>query len=343
MNKFLEDNNLIKIHNNINDFIRNNKKLEFQCFNTRNKCYRIGVDAMLYAHKFRYSYDDIIFGFTNQIINFLSNRILPIYILDGLAPSEKSDVIRVRNEKKSRLEKRIEELESELNNEEDEEKKKAIKKKILHLKKSNIKITKEDLDNIADIAALFGVPCVRAKGEADVLIGQLYLNNSINACLSEDMDILIFGCRKMIKFNNKKIYEYDLDYILFKLSITYDQFLDMCILFGCDYLRPLSKLDTTYIYNNIVNKKLDKLICENVSQENYEKYLNEFKYTKDIFNNCIKNEDIKYTYFKIKSSINDNVLNQLTAKSPLLNSKKKNEFHENIFYINTLIRDQKFI
>ena len=98
MNKFLDENNLIKQHNTINDFIRNNKKVEFQCFNTRNKCYRIAVDTMLYAHKFKYSYNDIIYGFVNQIINFLSNRILPIYIIDGIAPEEKSEVLKSRND-----------------------------------------------------------------------------------------------------------------------------------------------------------------------------------------------------------------------------------------------------
>ncbi len=260
MNKFLSEQDLIKKHDNINDFIRNNKKTEFQVFNTRNKCFRIGIDTMLYAHKFKYSYDDIIYGFTNQIINFLSNRIIPIYIIDGVAPAEKQDIIKNRNDKKIRIDNKILELENERNNENNKEKKNFLNKKIKSLSRSNIKITKEDIDNIINLMKKFNVPCIRANGEADALIGVLYENNTIDVCLSEDMDILVFGCRKMIKFSNKQIYEYDLNYILDKLNINYDQYIDMCILFGCDYLKSLSKTTPNEIYNSINNGSMYPLI-----------------------------------------------------------------------------------
>lgn len=342
MNKFLEMNGLIKKHNNINDFIRNNKKLEFQCFNTRNKCYRIAVDTMLYAHKFKYSYNDIVYGFVNQIINFLSNRILPIYIIDGTAPEEKSDIIKSRNEKKNRIDNKIYTLQKELENETDEVRKKELKKKISHLKKSNIRISKEDIEIITEITDLFGVPCIRAKGEADALIGKLYNNNSIDACLSEDMDLLVFGCRKMIKFQNKKIFEYDLDYILFKLKIDFNQFLDMCLLFGCDYLKPIPKINTQDIYDSITKNNMEELIKENINNFNYEKYIEDFNSTKKIFKRIRHNEYTKFTNFKINNNINDNILNKLAKLSKGIN-KKKIDYQSDIFYINTLIKDNKFI
>ena len=342
MNKFLDENNLIKQHNTINDFIRNNKKVEFQCFNTRNKCYRIAVDTMLYAHKFKYSYNDIIYGFVNQIINFLSNRILPIYIIDGIAPEEKSEVIKSRNDKKIKIENKIALLEEELKNEIDNDKIKEIKKKISHLKKSNIKITKEDIELIIEISKLFGIPCLRAKGEADALIGKLYNNNSIDACLSEDMDLLIFGCKKMIKFNNKKIFEYDLDYILFKLQISFEQFLDMCLLFGCDYLKPIPKIDTQEIYNNILNNNIEELIKQNVNDDFYDKYVNNFRASKKLFITNKYSEYSKYTCFKINFIIKDDILDKLCSLSKGI-SRKRSNFQSDIFYINTLIKDNKFI
>ena len=342
MNKFLDVNGLIKKHNNINDFIRNNKKVEFQCFNTRNKCYRIAVDTMLYAHKFKYSYNDIIYGFVNQIINFLSNRILPIYIIDGTAPEEKSDVIKSRNDKKIRIENKIYFLEKDLEDETDKNKIKELKKKISNLKKSNIRITKDDIDIISEITELFGVPCIRAKGEADALIGKLYSNNSIDACLSEDMDLLIFGCRKMIKFQNKKICEYDLDYILFKLQISFDQFLDMCLLFGCDYLKPIPKIDTQEIYNSISNNNLTNLIKENLNSDFQHKYLEDFESTKKIFKTVRHDEYIRYTSFIMNTNINESILDKLGTMSKGIN-KKRTEFQSDIFYINTLIKDNKFI
>ena len=342
MNKFLDENGLIKKHNNINDFIRNNKKVEFQCFNTRNKCYRIAVDTMLYAHKFKYSYNDIVYGFVNQIINFLTNRILPIYIIDGIAPEEKSDVIKSRNDKKVRIENKIYQLEEDLKKEVNKDKIREIKKKISHLKKSNIKISKEDIDLILEIANLFGVPCIRAKGEADALIGKLYSNNSIDACLSEDMDLLIFGCRKMIKFQNKKIYEYDLDYILFRLQISFDQFLEMCLLFGCDYLKPLPKIDTQDIYQNISNNNSYDLIKQNIGKDYYRKYVNDFDTTKKIFQTNRHSEYIRFTSFKLNTIINEDILDKLANWSKGINKKRTN-FQTDIFYINTIIKDHKFV
>ena len=199
------------------------------------------------------------------------------------------------------------------------------------------------LDEIILITQSLGVPCIRANGEADSLIGKLYENKSIDACLSEDMDILIFGCKKMIKFSNKKIYEYDLDFILFKLGITYNDFLDMCILFGCDYLKPIAKLDTKYIYENILNKNINNLIKDNVGNDNFNKYIIEFENAKSIFLNSIKKEVIENKIFKIKKNINEDELYQFILKSNLFKDKKKSEIKANIIYINNLIKDNKFI
>ena len=159
---------------------------------------------MLYAHKFKYSYNDIIYGFINQIINFLNNRILPIYIIDGLAPSEKSDLIKTRNEKKNRLDNKIEQLKDEMLSELNDTKRNELNTKIKNLTRTNIKINKTDINNIIQLFKHLNIPYIRANGEADALIGLLYENKSIDSCLSEDMDILVFGCKKMVKFNKKK-------------------------------------------------------------------------------------------------------------------------------------------
>jgi len=342
MNKFLGDRNLIKIHDNLNNMIRTNKQSEYQIFNTRNKCYRIAIDTMLYAHKFKYSYDDMIFGFVNQIINLLNNRILPIYIIDGLAPDEKSDLIKLRNEKKNRLDNKIEILKNEMSLELNDKKKNKLNKKIINLSRSNVKINKNDINDLISLFKYMNIPYIRANGEADALIGVLYENHSIDSCLSEDMDILVFGCKKMIKFSDKKVYEYNLDYILEKLNINLDQYIEMCIYFGCDYLKPLGKVSPNIIYNNIYNKTTFELLNKNLHSDNYDKYMNAFNNAKNIFINSKKNENCKYTNFQIKQKINWDVLsNFLTNNSKIIN-KNISDIYYNIQYINGLINDNKF-
>lgn len=342
MNKFLDEKQLIKSYNNLNEMIRNSKQSEYKVFNTRNKCYRLGIDTMLYAHKFKYSYNDIIYGFTNQILNFLNNRILPIYIIDGVAPDEKSDLIKYRNDKKNKIDKKIENLKFLLENEVDQTKIRSLNNKIKNLNRSNIKITKDDINNIITLLKKFNIPYVRAKGEADALIGSLYEKKLIDSCLSEDMDILVFGCKKMIKFSNKKIYEYDLDHILDNLNLTLHQYIDMCIYFGCDYLRPVMKNASDEIYNSILNNTTNDLLENNLQSDNFTKYICKFNRAKDIFLNAKKIENTRYSAFQLKEQINFDDAIIFLKKHTNISNNKISDFEYNIQYINGLISDNKF-
>lgn len=343
MNKFLDTHKLIKIHNNLGDLIRNSKESDYKVFNTRNKCYRLGIDTMLYAHKFKYSYNNIIIGFVNQIIKFLSNRILPIYIIDGIAPIEKSDLIKTRTDKKLRTEKKIIDLQNKLISETNPDKIKEINNKIKSLSRSNIKINKDDIEKLILLLQYFQIPYIRANGEADALIGILYENGSIDACLSEDMDILAFGCKKMIKFHNKRVVEYDIDFILDNLDINFNQYINMCIYFGCDYLRPLTKADPDTIYNNIYNSTMMNFIKKNVTNDIYEKYIKDFDKAKKVFKSSKKKENKNKYNFQIKKTINsENLSIFIKENTKDINNDCVKNILQDIQYINGLIHDHKF-
>lgn len=62
--------------------------------------------------------------------------------------------------------------------------------------------------------------------------------NDIYAAATEDMDTLTFGSKLLLRgFNSKKepITEINLDLILEGLKLNMDEFVDLCILCGCDY------------------------------------------------------------------------------------------------------------
>merc|ERR1712146_823462 len=130
---------------------------------------------------------------------------------------EKADIINSRNQKKEKINEKIINLKSQLNDIElnDNEKNKILKQ-LKKLNKSNINITSEHINNLMLMFDIFHIPYIRANGEADNMLATLYKKKVIDACLTEDMDILVFGCKKMIKFKSNKIIEYDLDYILKK-------------------------------------------------------------------------------------------------------------------------------
>jgi len=83
-----------------------------------------------------------------------------------------------------------------------------------------------------------GVPVIRENAESDWVLAQLNKNHLVDYVLSEDSDLLTFGAKSVMK--NFSIREqtcnlYNLSDILSNANITQQQFIDMCILCGCDY------------------------------------------------------------------------------------------------------------
>ena len=104
--------------------------------------------------------------------------------------------------------------------------------------KRSVIITRDQTDQCRELLDLMGVPYIDATEEADSELSNLCKNNLVYAVLTEDMDILTFGSPRIIRnltTSKKEPIEIDLETVLSKLDLTYEQFIEMCILFGCDY------------------------------------------------------------------------------------------------------------
>ncbi len=343
LNNFLQIKDVLKYHKNISDYIRSLKTDGYKCFNTRNEKFVIGVDLLLYAHKYKYSCDNIYIGFINQILNFLSNKIVPIYIIDGIAPQEKSDIIQFRLNKKNKISRKIENLEEEKKNlDKNDDNIDKINNEISKLNKNNVTVHSYEIDKLIELFKIFNIPYIRAENEADTLISKLYKKNIINACLSEDMDLLVFGCRKMIKFSSNLVVEYDLDHILKNLDLNNNQFIELCVLFGCDYLKPLLRLKPEEIYdkyksiNNIENMFDDN---DYYNSEIIDKYLIDYNNTKNIFINGDNDENINNIKFNL-APININKLNNFIKNNNI--NQTNDNINYQISHINELIKNRKF-
>jgi len=89
-----------------------------------------------------------------------------------------------------------------------------------------------------------GVPVLTAPCEAEAQCAELARKNKVFATATEDMDALTFRTPKLIRkltFSQVKgkekqaIIEIDFQAVLSGLELTYEQFVDLCILCGCDY------------------------------------------------------------------------------------------------------------
>ena len=77
-----------------------------------------------------------------------------------------------------------------------------------------IEFSQSDIRKLIDLLKVFRIPYIFSKSESDMLCGRLSQLNKIDYVLSNDTDLLLFGCKKLIKFENKKVYCYDLNKIL---------------------------------------------------------------------------------------------------------------------------------
>ncbi|SVE46032.1 uncharacterized protein METZ01_LOCUS498886, partial [marine metagenome] len=158
---------------------------------------------------------------------------MPIYCFDGIPPPEKNEVLRKRYEHKEKIKKKIEDLKEEGNKEHADK-----------LKNQVVYVSKEHKKKLFELFELLGIPCIKAEGEAEELCAYLQKENIANFTLTEDTDSLVFGCSSILKSSpDKNMYlEYNLRDILFNLNLSYNQFIDMCILLGCDYCPSIYRL-----------------------------------------------------------------------------------------------------
>lgn len=261
-----------------------------------------------------------IYGIFNKTYNLLLLNITPIFIFDGKPPAEKKNVIDIR---KKATEKVLEQIESETDID-----------KINLLKKKTVRITFEYIDNIKHLLNLMGVSYIHEDGEAEGLASELCRIGYVDYVMTEDMDSLAFGCPRLIrKCIDKKdkskdsISIFNLDNILSSFNITYDQFVELCILCGCDYCPNINRIGNITAFKLIqTHKNIDNILEYNNKYNKYnipEGYKENFNTSKQLFSIFRKKIDID----KIK--INTSELNIEELGKYLINDINMTTFKVN--------------
>ena len=290
--------------NGLNTFLKEKvpgsiKEVHFSKF----KGQKVAIDTSIYFYKFLYKNDRYIEGFFQQIYRLMSNGLLPVYIFDGIPPPEKKEIIEQRREKKIILNKSIEELESKINNTIGEitlEDKELLEK----LKKKNIYVKKSYYNNLKLFLDLMGVPYLQCKEEADLLCNTLVLKNKVDLIMSDDMDILVGGAKHILRnfnINNNKILFYDLTSIQKELELTEEQWVNLCILSGCDYCPRIPGVGVKNAYKFIKKNTLDEIFSI-LSYKAPSDYINKFNRSRELFLKVIDNEITNSIEFTKKDS-----------------------------------------
>jgi 5'-3' exonuclease len=166
--------------------------------------------------------------------------ITPIFVFDGKTPTEKKALLEKRKADKKSAEKEYNKLKKELteNKDIDEEDKQEIISNMDLLKKQFVYITREKIEEVKALIRAYGATYYDAYGEADELCAHLVLKNKVWACLSEDMDMFVYGCHRVIRYIsllNHTIVLYDTIEILNTLGMTQKEMREICVISGTDY------------------------------------------------------------------------------------------------------------
>ena len=214
-------------------------------------------------------------GIFYKTANYLALNITPIYVFDGKPPSNKGDTIKARQDRVATSKLAMEQATSE----EDKN----------NLEKQTIRLTKEHVDDIKQLLELMGVSYVQAHGEAEAYASEMCRKGMVDYVVTEDMDTLAFGCPRMIRtcldksIKRKDIISIiDLDAVLQGFELTYDEFVDLCILCGCDYCENIPRVGNKTAYTLIKKHRSIESILPAVKNipDDYE---TKYKESRDLF------------------------------------------------------------
>jgi 5'-3' exonuclease len=178
--------------------------------------------------------------------------ITPIFIFDGKPPPEKWAVLKKRRWEKKDAEIRFLEIQESLDSQTIEINP-ELKKEMEELKKKMVRIKPEDFRKIKALIDAFGFVHYEAPGEADVLCAYLVKSGKAWACLSDDMDMFLYGCPRVLRnlsLLKHHIVLYDTDQILAELALSYSQLLEIAIISGTDYNDGSLSLCKTFELHN---------------------------------------------------------------------------------------------
>jgi len=195
-------------------------------------------------------------GMFYRTIRMVENGLKPIYVFDGKPPEMKSGELAKRSERRAEAQKALEVANEEGNAE-------TIEKFSRRL----VKVTPAHNEECKKLLKLMGIPYLDAPCEAEAQCAELVKGGKVFATATEDMDSLTFGSSIVLRhltFSEARkmpIQEYHLNQILSDLELSQEEFIDLCILLGCDYCDSIKGIGPKKAINLIrQHKNIDEVI-----------------------------------------------------------------------------------
>jgi hypothetical protein len=200
------------------------------------------VDTSIYMYKF-IEKGALLENMYQMISVFRKYNIIPVFIFDGKPPKEKKDLLIQRKAEKNEAEIKYNELKKQLDTVSQLEEENVIEKEDIltemeTLKKKFIRIRDTDIQSVKQLITFYGIMYIESYGEADQLCAYLVKNNYAWACVSDDMDMFVYGCSRVLRHMSLIHHTgilYETQEILGNLDIPFSDFRNILVLSGTDY------------------------------------------------------------------------------------------------------------
>ncbi|KAI5954291.1 FEN1 [Candida jiufengensis] len=200
-------------------------------------------------------------GIFYRTIRLVENNIKPVYVFDGKPPVLKGGELEKRLLRREEAQKQMDQIKDD-----------GTVAEVMKFEKRLVRVSKDQNDEARKLLELMGIPIVDAPCEAEAQCAELARGGKVFAAASEDMDTLCYEPPYLLRhLTFSEARKMPIDQITYKeaiegLDMTKDQFIDLCILLGCDYCETIKGVGPVTAY---------KLIKEHGSLDNIVKFINE--------------------------------------------------------------------
>lgn len=199
-----------------------------------------------------------------RTIRLIDNGIKPVYVFDGKPPEMKSGELSKRAERRQEAQKALDQA-TEAGDTAEMDK----------FNRRLVKVTKQHAADAKQLLTLMGVPYIDAPCEAEAQCAAMVKSGHVFAVATEDMDALTFGSNVLLRhmtFSEARkmpIQEFHLEKVLEGLQLSHEQFIDLCIMLGCDYCDSIKGIGPKRAIDLINQHKSLEKILDNIDTAKY--------------------------------------------------------------------------
>lgn len=200
-----------------------------------------------------------------RTIRLLEKGIKPVYVFDGKPPDMKGGELLKRAERREEAQKALDKA-TEAGDQAEMEK----------FNRRLVKVTKEHNNEAKELLKLMGVPYIDATSEAEAQCSEMVKAGKVYGVATEDMDALTFGANILLRhmtFSEARkmpVQEIHYEKVLQGLELNQDEFIDLCILMGCDYCDTIRGIGPKRAFELITKHRSIEEILKHLDTKKYE-------------------------------------------------------------------------